>query len=323
MEREEKGSRVEGVGLQGWGGEGGRAERGQGRRGWVPVWGRWRSVFQMCLCVSSVNQPSVSVCAQWGNSSWTFLNQVSVRRHLGYISSGGRIDSRAGFTAQKTQYVQRRHRQTVQRKCVLLNWFGRRRSHFLRSLAILLFTLMTNQHYKNKHTDVFAPIIRFRWCNQPFSQPEDSLTMNREKRRGKEERERGGGEAAIRTGLAAIKTHFSISHFMQKGKTRCSIKPHAYCFIFHLHPSQCFSAQTFCVPSLFPHAILLLFFPLSPCHSSSLLPLRCLLSNWYERVTPGPSGVKWYKVIGRSSPLTGWPLKGLLEGANQVLFLPP
>lgn len=81
--------------------------------------------------------------------------------------------------------------------------------------------------------------------------------------RGREEEGVGGDEAAIRTGLAAIKTHFFISHFMQKGKTRCSIKPHAYCFIFHLHPSQCFSVQTFCVPSLYPRAILLLFFPLS------------------------------------------------------------
>lgn len=71
--------------------------------------------------------------------------------------------------------------------------------------------------------------------------------------------------------------------------------------------------------------------PLLPClhvirlPSSPLLslPLHCLLSNWYERVTLGPSGIKWYKVSGRSSLLTGWPLKGLLEGANQVLFLPP
>lgn len=110
---------------------------------------------------------------------------------------------------------------------------------------------------------------------------------------------------------------------MQKGKTRCSIKPHAYCFIFHLHPSQCFSLHkpSVCLPSA--PAPFFSSSSLSPCHSSSLLPLCCLLSNWYERATLGPSGVKWYKVIGRSSLLTGWPLKGLLEGANQVLLLPP
>lgn len=76
-----------GAGLKGWGCRG-EVEGGPRRRGWVSVWGRWRSVFQMSLCVSSVNQPSVSVCAQWGNSSWTFLNQVSVRRHVGCISRG-------------------------------------------------------------------------------------------------------------------------------------------------------------------------------------------------------------------------------------------
>lgn len=83
--------RRRGVGLKGWGCRG-EVERGWGgsqrRRGWVPVWGRWRSVFQMSLCVSSVNQPSVSVCVQGRNSSWTFLNQVSVRRHLGCVSWG-------------------------------------------------------------------------------------------------------------------------------------------------------------------------------------------------------------------------------------------
>lgn len=81
----------------------------------------------------------------------------------------------------------------------------------------------------------------------------------------KKERVKGKGcrfAAAIRAGLGAVKTYFFIRHFMQKGKTRCSIKPHAHCFIFHLHPSQCFSAQTFCVPSLYPHTILLFLFPL-------------------------------------------------------------
>lgn len=68
--------RRRGVGFKGWG--------WRRRRGWVLVWGHWRSVFQMSLCVSSVNQPSVSVWAQWRNSSWTFLNQAAVRRHLGW-----------------------------------------------------------------------------------------------------------------------------------------------------------------------------------------------------------------------------------------------
>lgn len=67
----------------------------------------------------------------------------------------------------------------------------------------------------------------------------------------------------------------------------------------------------------------LIFSSLSPCNSSSILPRQCLLSNWYDRMAPGPSGVKWYKVIGRSSLLTGWPLKALLKGANQILPLPP
>lgn len=83
--------RERGEGELGWrgGAEGVRLEGRQRRRGWIPVGGRWRSIFQMCLCVSSVNQPSVAACAQWGNSSWTFLNQVSVRRHLGCIFHGG------------------------------------------------------------------------------------------------------------------------------------------------------------------------------------------------------------------------------------------
>lgn len=51
--------------------------------------------------------------------------------------------------------------------------------------------------------------------------------------------------------------------------------------------------------------------------SSSILPLGRLLAGWYERMTPEPSGVKWYKVIGRSSLLTGRPLKGHLNGANR------
>lgn len=63
------------------GGGGGAEEKGTSLRTLV-------SVFQMSLCVSSVNQPPVSVWAQWRNRSWTFLNQASVRRHLGSISQG-------------------------------------------------------------------------------------------------------------------------------------------------------------------------------------------------------------------------------------------
>lgn len=51
--------------------------------------------------------------------------------------------------------------------------------------------------------------------------------------------------------------------------------------------------------------------------SSSILPLRRLLSGWYDKMTPESSGVKWYKVIGRSSLLTGRPLKGHQNGANR------
>lgn len=66
-----------------------------------------------------------------------------------------------------------------------------------------------------------------------------------------------------------------------------------------------------CVP--FPA----IFSPPSFRDSSSILPLHRLLSGWYEKMTLEPSGVKWYKVIGRSSQLTGRPLKGHLNGANR------
>lgn len=116
---------------------------------------------------------------------------------------------------------------------------------------------------------------------------------------------RGWGEAVTRN-----KTVFFISHFLRK-KGRQS--PNTYCSSFRWRESkehlQCSS--------------FLIFSSLSPCNSSSILPRQCLLSNWYERMAPGPSGVKWYKVIGRSSLLTGWPLKALLKGANQILPLPP
>lgn len=69
-------------------------------------------------------------------------------------------------------------------------------------------------------------------------------------------------------------------------------------------------------PSVF-HPSPAIFSSRSSHDSSSILPLRRLLSGWYERMTPEPSGVEWYKVIGRSSPLTGRPLKGHLNGANR------
>lgn len=66
---------------------------------------------------------------------------------------------------------------------------------------------------------------------------------------------------------------------MQKAKTRCSIKPHADWCIFHLHPSHCLSAQTLCVPSIYPCTILLLLFPLSVSFvfSASVLPALQLI----------------------------------------------
>lgn len=98
---------------------------------------------------------------------------------------------------------------------------------------------------------------------------------------------------------------------------RCSTTPHISYFAFHLCPSLRLSAQILCASSLYQFSP-----PLPSQYHSSSLPL-CLLSNWYEWVTLGPSGVKWYKVIGGSSLLTGWPLKGLLEVANQAAALPP
>ena len=171
--------RRRGAGSKGWG--------WRRRRGWVLVWGRWRSVFQMSLCVSSVNQPSVSVWAQWRNSSWTFLNQAAVRRHLGWAR--GLIP----VMVQKTQPVQGRYRQIIRRKCVLLNWSGRLCSHFAVSGRSVVYTNDQSALEKQTYRCFRSELIRLRWCNQPFSQPEDSLTMDRENGREERKREREGG----------------------------------------------------------------------------------------------------------------------------------
>ncbi len=72
-----------------------------------------------------------------------------------------------------------------------------------------------------------------------------------------------------------------------------------------------------------PSCVILLLFSFLPViRLPSCLCTACSPTDMREWPF-GPSGVKWYKVIGRSSLLTGWPLKGLLEGANQVLLLPP
>lgn len=234
-----------------------------------------------------------------------------------------RIDSRVGFTAQKTQYVQGRHRQIIQWKRVLLNWFGRLCSHFTISGHFVVYTNDQSTLEKQTYRCFCRPLIRFRWCNQPFSQPEDSLTMDREKGRESERKGGGRGWSGHQDWPCCYKNTFFHQPFYAKGEDQVLNQTSRLLFYFSSSP----------LPVLL-RTNLLCAFPLSSHHSSPLLPslyvirlpsclLHCLLSNWYESVTLGPSGVKWYKVIGRSSLLTGWPLKGLLEGANQVLLLPP
>lgn len=115
--------RRRGAWLKGWGWRG-EVERRQRRRGWVPVWGRWRSVFQMCLCVSSVNQPSVAVCARRGSSSWTFTLPDAILA----VFHRGRDWFSSIFTPPppKKKKKERKHdRLRVEAaKCALLNWLA-------------------------------------------------------------------------------------------------------------------------------------------------------------------------------------------------------
>lgn len=161
-------------------------------------------------------------------------------------------------------------------------------------------------------------MLRFTWHNQPYRQLEGSLTIdNREK--GKEERvERKGGVVEVRQPSCLVlllgKKTFLIWSFYAKREAKSTDQTSHLLFYSSSSPLPASSYKN-----------LLCFFPLYLCAIllSSLrvicLPcLGCLLSNWYERVTLRLSGVKWYKVIGRSSLLTGWPLKRLLEGANQT-----
>lgn len=78
----------------------GGAARGEVKKRQAPARGRWRSVFQMSLCVSPVNHPSVSprpVKKQ-------FMNFSSIKFLSGGILAvihGGRIDTRVAFGRKK------------------------------------------------------------------------------------------------------------------------------------------------------------------------------------------------------------------------------
>lgn len=199
----------------------------------------------MSLCVSPVNHPSVSR-ARWRGSSWTFLNQVSVRLHLGCNSPG------------KDWYTWRSRKrkngctcdgQIIQGKRAGLKRFGRL------VLAILWFAEV---QIRNANECLSSLLIGFR-SNQLFTQAEGS----------------SGSEEAV-------------------ASEPCVSLPCAAIFAWLCSPD-----------------------------SSSILPRLPLLPGWYERMTSEPSGVKRYKVIGRSSLLTGRPLKGRLSGANRLQRPPP
>lgn len=97
--------RRRGAGLKGWGCLS-EVEGEQRRKGWAPVWGRWCSVFQMCLsCFIRQSAIRVSLCSvreQFMNFSQSSLCQTPSWLYF----KGERIDSHAVFTAQTTQYVQ-------------------------------------------------------------------------------------------------------------------------------------------------------------------------------------------------------------------------
>ncbi len=87
------------------------------------------------------------------------------------------------------------------------------------------------------------------------------------------------------------------------------------CFIFHINRLPSSPSLLFIHPSTIPL--------LQPRHLS--FPPLCLAryqTSRYQGVIPSPSKVKWYKVIGGSGLLTGWPPQGLLPAANRTLTSP-
>lgn len=96
-------------------------------------------------------------------------------------------------------------------------------------------------------------------------------------------------KATIRTGFAAIKTHFFYQPFYANGEDQVLNQTSRLLFYFSSSPLPCFSAQTFRVLSLYPCTILLLLFPRS-CHSSSLLPLCACSSTDMIEWPSGPQG---------------------------------
>lgn len=164
-------------------------------------------------------------------------------------------------------------------------------------------------------------MFRFKWCNPHFCL---RTTWQYKDRKGK--KVVGGKRVSTwandQDWPCCYKNTSFHQPFYANGEDQVFNQTSRLLFYFSSSPLRCFSAQTFHEPLLCPYTILLLLFLL---FVSFVFPPAslCLLSNWYEKVTLRPSGVKWYKVIGRSSLLTGWPRKGLLEEANQVLLAPP
>ncbi len=102
-----------------------------------------------------------------------------------------------------------------------------------------------------------------------------------------------------------------IGQSVHRGKTLVLNQPAVLFFIltvFHLPPLSYSSIPppflSYTTPFIFPS------------------PLPRALPSRYQGVIPSPSKVKWYKVIGGSGLLTGWPPQGLLPAANRTLASP-
>lgn len=248
-EREREGERVRWVRARGG------AARGEVRKRRAPAWGRWRSVFQMSLCVSPVNHPSVSrrpVKKQ-------FMNFSSIKFLSGGILAvihGERIDTRVDYGRKKMAVRAMAPRTNNSGETCLIKSIWKA----VPTLASLQFAPI---QIRNASNWLSSLLMRFR-SNQLFS-PKLRLLLVR----------------------------------LIRGAVRRQ-PPHTPSVILPF-------------PAIFSSP--------SSRDSSPSLPPHCLLPGWYERITPEPSGVKWYKVIGRSPLLTGRPLKGHPNGANRILPL--